>query len=223
MISEYQLRRQSRPRWRSISRQFARRGLLSITPLFIAVVLSSLACGGGDDIPKGAETPIDSIRLPRPIEGELELWSGTMTTGAFNLGKADAYGYTTGVTLLGRPARPTGGPHGTLDDTSFSYRGLTHTIELMTYVKGIDNSDVFIVGFNEGLLFWDLDMALYINGHRLSYWSTSYLHGRIDTSREGWWDRVYRYVLIGRVEVRRHLEAALEVHDRRRDTTPVFM
>lgn len=136
-----------------------------------------VACSGGDDIPKDNEVPINAVGLPRLVDGELELWSGTMKTSAFEFGDAKAYGYTTGVSLM---RRPTGGPHGTLDDTSFSYRGMTHTIELMTYVKGID-SDVFIVGFDESLLIWDVNMALYVNGHRLRHWSTSYLHGRIDT------------------------------------------
>ena len=160
----------------------SRRTLISLIPtlglLVGTLMLVAVACGGGGDIPEGDEVPINAIGLPRLVDGELELWSGTMKTGAFVLGGANAYGYTTGVTLLGSP---TGGPHGTLDDTSFSYRGMPHTIELMTYVKGIDNSDVFIVGFDESLLIWDVNMALYVNGHRLRHWSTSYLHGRIDT------------------------------------------
>ena len=153
-----------------------------LAPLFLLVglmmllVLTLAACGGGDkDEPP---TPKWSSYMPQLIDGEVELWSGTMKTGAFIFGGAQAYGYTTGVRLVDTH---TGGPHGTLDDVTFTHRTLPYTIELMTYVKGINNDDVFIVGFNERLLIWDVNMALYVNGHRLRHWSTGYLHGRIDT------------------------------------------
>ena len=104
-------------------------------------------------------------------EGELELWSGEMTAGSFNMARASAVGYTSGLTWGGIASE---GTLGTLDDTSFEYGGQTYTIELAAYFEAAGSRDpYFFIGFDERLLPTDVDMVLYVGSHRLSGWSTT--------------------------------------------------
>ena len=125
-----------------------------------------------DDGNGGTDTATATVTVANVPE-DLELWSGTMTAGAFTIGSATAYGYTTGVTVSDTH---TGGPHGTLDETTFTYGGETYTVELAVYVEGIDDGpSSFLVGLEERHLPEDAQLALDVNGHRLrlAAWRTT--------------------------------------------------
>ena len=111
-------------------------------------------------------------------EGELELWSGEMTAGSFNMAHASAVGYTSGLTWGGIASE---GTLGTLDDTSFEYGGETYTIELAAQMEGIDGRSYFFIGLDEGRLPTDVEMVAYVGSHRLTGWSTTGLGGVITT------------------------------------------
>ena len=128
----------------------------------------------------GADTATVTITVTDVIwEGELELWSGTMTAGAFTFGFVSAYGYTTGMMIRDTH---TGGPHGTLDNATFTYSGETYTVELATYVAAIPDRHLFFLGLEERRLPADTEIALYVNGHRLDGWITTGLDDDIDTN-----------------------------------------
>ena len=104
-------------------------------------------------------------------EGELELWSGEMTAGSFNMARASAVGYTSGLTWGGIASE---GTLGTLDDTSFEYGGETYTIELAAYFEAAGSRDpYFFVGFEERRLPTDVELVLYVGNHRLTGWQTT--------------------------------------------------
>ncbi len=115
------------------------------------------------------DTAMVTVRVTDVVwEGEVELWSGVMTTAEFVLGHVDAYGYTTGVTTRDVT---TEGVHGTLDVPSFSYGGETYTIELATFFETLDDGTrYFILGLEEGLLPEGTEWVLYVNEHRLTGW-----------------------------------------------------
>ena len=111
-------------------------------------------------------------------EGELELWSGEMTAGSFNMARASAVGYTSGLTWGGIVSE---GTLGTLDDTTFEYGGQTYTVQLAAYFEAVGNRDpYFFIGLKERLLPTDVELVLYVGSHRLSGWSTTGL-GEITT------------------------------------------
>ena len=122
-----------------------------------------------DDGNGGKDTTTVTITVRDIVEGELELWSGTMTAGPFTLGYFSAYGYTMGVMVRDTH---TGGAHGTLDNTAFIYGGETYTVELATYVAGASNLQIFFIGLDERHLPTDTDMVLYVDDHRLEGWAT---------------------------------------------------
>ena len=104
-------------------------------------------------------------------EGEPELWSGEITAGSFNMARASAFGYTSGLTWGGIASE---GALGTLDDTFFEYGGQTYTVQLAAYFEAVGSRDpYFFIGLKERLLPTDVDMVLYVGSHRLSGWSTT--------------------------------------------------
>ena len=111
-------------------------------------------------------------------EGELELWSGEMTAGSFNMAHASAVGYTSGLTWGGIASE---GTLGTLDDTSFVYGGEIYTIELAAQMEGIDGRSYFFIGLDEGRLPTDVELVVYVGSHLLTGWSTTGLGGAITT------------------------------------------
>ena len=130
-----------------------------------------------DDGSGGTDTATVTINVTDLAEEELVLWSGNMTAGAFTMGRVNAYGYTSGVTV---GTNPTGGPHGTLDDTSFTYGGETYIVELATYVEGANNTPLFMLGLDERRLPSDTEIALYVGSHRLTGFETTGLRN-LDT------------------------------------------
>ncbi len=129
-----------------------------------------------DDWNGVTDTATVTVTVTDVAEG-LELWSGTMTAESFTLARVAAYGYTTGV-MFGD--YNTEGPHGTLDDTSFTYGGETYTIEIAAYVGAVPNNPLFFLGLDERRLPEDTDMALYVDERRLEDWITTGLQD-IDT------------------------------------------
>ena len=125
----------------------------------------------------GSDTATVTITAGDVAEEELVLWSGTMTAGTFAMGLVNAYGYTSGVTV---GTTPTGGPHGALDDTSFTYGGETYTVKLATYVQGANNTPLFMLGLDERRLPSDTEIALYVGSHRLTGFATTGL-SNLDT------------------------------------------
>ena len=104
-------------------------------------------------------------------EGEPELWSGEITAGSFNMARASAFGYTSGLTWGGIASE---GSLGTLDDTSFEYGGQTYTVQLAAYFEAVGSRDpYFFIGLKERLLPTDVDMVLYVGNHRLAGWQTT--------------------------------------------------
>ena len=132
---------------------------------------------GVDDGNGGAATAAMTVNVTDVAEDEVVLWVGNVTAGAFTMGRVYAYGYTSGVTV---GTSPTGGPHGTLDDTSFTYGGETYTVELASYVLGINNNPLFMLGLDERRLPSDTEMALYVGSHRLTGFATTGLNN-LDT------------------------------------------
>ena len=112
----------------------------------------------------------DTATVTVNVTDLVEMWSGTMTVAAFTVAHVNAFGYTTGVAGGGTDS---GGPHGTLDDTSFVYGGETYTVELAAFVQGLPNIPLFMMGLDERHLPEDTDMALLVNGHLLESWETT--------------------------------------------------
>ena len=112
----------------------------------------------------------DTATVTVNVTDIVEMWSATMTASAFTVAHVNAFGYTTGVMGGGTDS---GGPHGTLDDTSFTYGGETYTVELAAFVQGLPNIPLFMIGLDERYLPEDTDMALLVNGHLLESWETT--------------------------------------------------
>ena len=103
---------------------------------------------------------------------------GGEMAGSFNMARASAVGYTSGL-MWGDIASE--GTLGTLDDTTFEYGGQTYTVQLAAYFEAVGSRDpYFFIGLKERLLPTDVELVLYVGSHRLSGWSTTGL-GEITT------------------------------------------
>ena len=120
-----------------------------------------------------ATVTVTVIAVPR--QGERELWSGTMTAGPMRIGRADVFGYTSGVSTTSTTTEPSGAiePSGTMQNATFEYGGQTYTIELAAYVHAVNGENLFFVGLAERPLPSDTTLVAYVNGHRLSSWKTA--------------------------------------------------
>ena len=135
-------------------------------PLDFETTISHTLTVQADDGTGGTDTATVTVNVTDVVE----MWSATMTAAAFTVAHVNAFGYTTGV--MGGDT-DSGGPHGTLDDTSFIYGGETYTVELAAFVQAIRDILVFMIGLDERYLPEDTDMALLVNGHRLESWETT--------------------------------------------------
>ena len=120
-----------------------------------------------------ATVTVTVIAVPR--QGERELWNGTMTAGPMTIGRADVFGYTSGVSTTETTTEPSGTiePSGTMQNATFEYGGQTYTIELAAYVHAVNGAKLFFVGLAERPLPSDTTLVAYVNGHRLSSWQTT--------------------------------------------------
>ena len=120
-----------------------------------------------------ATVTVTVIAVPR--QGERELWNGTLTAGPMTIGRADAFGYTSGVNTTSTTTEPSGAiePSGTMQNATFEYGGQTYTIELAAYVHAFNGAKLFFVGLAERPLPSDTTLVAYVNGHRLSSWQTT--------------------------------------------------
>ena len=120
-----------------------------------------------------ATVTVTVIAVPR--QGERELWNGTLTAGPMTIGRADAFGYTSGVNTTSTTTEPSGAiePSGTMQNATFEYGGQTYTIELAAYVHAFNGAKLFFVGLAERPLPSDTTLVAYVNGHRLSSWQTA--------------------------------------------------
>ena len=118
-----------------------------------------------DDGNGGTATAAVEITVADVLE-ERELWSGTMTAAQFMLGRAEAHGYTAGVTV---PLFDTGA-HGSLDDTTFVYGGETYTVQTATHFFALletGRRSSFLLILDERRLPGDTTLAVLVDGHRL--------------------------------------------------------
>ena len=153
-----------------------------------------------------ATVTVTVIAVPR--EGELELWSGTLTAARMRIGIVDAFGYTSGV----MSSDFTTTEHGTLRDATFEYGGETYTIELAAYVHAYGGGELFFIGLDEKLLPTDTKLVAYLNGHRLSTWRTTGIN-MVDTHY--YYAHAFRFAIVDGQEVALSLYKANPSNDSR--------